>query len=247
MRTSSIKVFSLLITSVGEATGINCEYLLDILLILIWCILKLGTFLSRLISSVLYWYAVENKVSFKSINNYLAVSYYYITTDQDDVRNFRHTLPYRCRRERARIASIQTLKRGNQKCGNEDVFNLVKDSVDGIIKKEVLNNLLDILVQKQSIKRNKIGNRGRLSLPKETSQVSNKLTSGQKSVDCSQATVQYSQLIEDTSQATVETSCSETFIQSNFEGALNFKVELENLKLQVIAEIKILFLMKLVH
>ena len=32
--------------------------------------------------------------------------------------------------------------------------------------------------------------------------------------------------------------CSETFIQSNFEGALNLKVELENLKLQIIAEIK---------
>ena len=39
-------------------------------------------------------------------------------------------------------------------------------------------------------------------------------------------------------QATLETLCSETFIQSNFEGALNFKVELENLKLQIIAEIK---------
>ena len=55
------------------------------------------------------------------------------------------------------IASIQTLKRGNKKCGNE-VFNLVKGSVDGVIKKEVFKNLLDTLVQKQSIKRNKIGN-----------------------------------------------------------------------------------------
>ena len=54
------------------------------------------------------------------------------------------------------IASIQTLKRGNKKCGNEEVFNLVKDSVDGVIKKEVFNNLLDILVQNQSIKRNKL-------------------------------------------------------------------------------------------
>ena len=39
-------------------------------------------------------------------------------------------------------------------------------------------------------------------------------------------------------QATLETLCSETFIQSNFEGALNFKVDLENLKLQIIAETK---------
>ena len=51
-------------------------------------------------------------------------------------------------------------------------FNLVKDSADGVIKKEVFNNLLDILVQKQSIKKNKIGNRECLSLPKETLQVS---------------------------------------------------------------------------
>ena len=58
------------------------------------------------------------------------------------------------------IASIQTLKRGNKKCGNEEVFNLVKDSVDGVIKKELFNNLLDILVQKQSTKETKseIGN-----------------------------------------------------------------------------------------
>ena len=32
--------------------------------------------------------------------------------------------------------------------------------------------------------------------------------------------------------------CSETFLQSNFEGALNLRVELENLKLQMITEIK---------
>ena len=58
------------------------------------------------------------------------------------------------------IASIQTLTRGNKKCGNEEVFNLVKDSVDGVIKKELFNNLLDILVQKQSTKETKseIGN-----------------------------------------------------------------------------------------
>ena len=135
------------------------------------------------------------------------------------------------------IALIQTLKRGN-KCGNEEVFNLVKDSVDGVIKKEVFNNLLDILVQKQSVKRNKIGNRECLSLPKKTLQVGDKLTSCQTSVDCSQATVQSSELTVDTSQTTVETLCSEIFIQSNFEGALNLKVELENLKLQIIAEIK---------
>ena len=50
------------------------------------------------------------------------------------------------------IASIRTMKRGNKKCGNEEVFNVVKDSIDGVIRKEVFNNLLDILIQKQSVK-----------------------------------------------------------------------------------------------
>ena len=102
------------------------------------------------------------------------------------------------------IAPIQTLKRGNKKCGNEELFNLVKDLVNGVIKKEVFNNTLDILAQKYSVKRSKIGNRECFSLPKETLQVSHKLlTSGQKSVDCSQATVESGQLVEDSSQATV--------------------------------------------
>ena len=119
------------------------------------------------------------------------------------------------------------------------IFNLVKDSIESVIKKEVFNDILDILVQKESVKRNEIGNQECLFLPKETLQVSHKLlTSSQKSVDSSQITVESSQLIEDSSQATVETLCSEIFILSNFDSALNLKVELENLKLQIIAEIK---------
>ena len=94
-------------------------------------------------------------------------------------------------------------------------------------------------MQKQSVARNKIGNRECLSLLKETLQVSDKfLASGQRFVDCSQATVQSSPLIEDTSKVTVETLCSETIIQSNFEGALNLKVELEILQSKIITEIK---------
>ena len=42
------------------------------------------------------------------------------------------------------IVSIQVLKRGNKKSVNEEVFNLVEDS--SVIKKNVFNNLLDILV-----------------------------------------------------------------------------------------------------
>ena len=133
------------------------------------------------------------------------------------------------------IVSIQTLRRGIKKCGKE-AFNLVKDSVDGVIKEEVFNNLLDTSVQEQSVKRSKFGNQKCLSLPKVTLQVSHELlTSGQKFVDCSHATVKSSQLIEDSSQATVEILCRQKFTQSNFEVALNLKVELEILKLQITA------------
>ena len=115
-------------------------------------------------------------------------------------------------------ASTQTLKRGNKKCENEEVLNLVKDSIEDFIKKEIFNNLLDILVQNQSVKRNKIGNRECLSIPKETLQVSNKLlTCGQKSVDSIQKIVESGQLIEDSSYATVETLYSETFTQSTLK------------------------------
>ena len=116
------------------------------------------------------------------------------------------------------IASTQTLKRGNKKCENEEVLNLVKDSIEDVIKKEIFNNLLDILVQNQSVKRNKIGNRECLSIPKETLQVSNKLlTCGQKSVDSIQKIVESGQLIEDSSYATVETLYSEKFTQSTLK------------------------------
>ena len=74
MRISSIKVFSLLITSIGEATDIDSEYLLNVLVILIWCILKLETFISHLISSVFYWCAVTKsvvEVSFQQIFQFI--------------------------------------------------------------------------------------------------------------------------------------------------------------------------------
>ena len=74
MRISFIKVFSLLITSIGEATDIDSEYLLNVLVILIWCILKLETFISHLISSVFYWCAVTKsvvEVSFQQIFQFI--------------------------------------------------------------------------------------------------------------------------------------------------------------------------------
>ena len=70
------------------------------------------------------------------------------------------------------------------------LYPILTEEKDSVIKKEVFNNLLDILVQNQSLKRNKIGNWECLSRTKETLQVSKEfLTSGQKSVDSSQTIV----------------------------------------------------------
>ena len=63
------------------------------------------------------------------------------------------------------IASIQTLKRGNNKCGKDEVFRLFRDSVDDVTK-ETFDKLLDLLIQNQSVRLNIAGNRECLSLPK---------------------------------------------------------------------------------
>ena len=65
------------------------------------------------------------------------------------------------------IAFIQTLKQGNEKCGKDDVFKLVKDSLDEKIVREIFEELLESLNQSQSIKPNAFGDGKCLSLPKE--------------------------------------------------------------------------------
>lgn len=55
------------------------------------------------------------------------------------------------------IAFIQTLKQGNEKCGKDDVFELVKDSLDEKIARETFEELLESLIQSQSIKPNAFG------------------------------------------------------------------------------------------
>ena len=64
------------------------------------------------------------------------------------------------------IASIQTLKRGNKKCGKDEVFRLFRDSVDDVTR-ETFGKLLELLIQNQSVKLNIVGNRECLLLPKE--------------------------------------------------------------------------------
>ena len=65
------------------------------------------------------------------------------------------------------IASIQTLKRAKQKCGKEEVFNLVIDSINDDISKEMFENILMQLIDNKSVKLNIIGDRTCLSIPKE--------------------------------------------------------------------------------
>ena len=64
------------------------------------------------------------------------------------------------------VASIHTLKRGNKKCGNDEVFQLVSESLENEIIREFDENL-ETLIQKQQMKSNCYGNRTCLSIPKE--------------------------------------------------------------------------------
>ena len=67
------------------------------------------------------------------------------------------------------IASIQTLKRKNKRCGRDEVFELVKDSTDDdTVTKETFDKLLNQLINSNSVKLNTVGNRECLSLPTES-------------------------------------------------------------------------------
>ena len=67
------------------------------------------------------------------------------------------------------IASIQTLKRKNKRCGSDEVFELVKDSTDDdTVTKETFDKLLNQLINSNSVKLNTVGNRECLSLPTES-------------------------------------------------------------------------------
>ena len=67
------------------------------------------------------------------------------------------------------IASIQTLKRKNKRCGGDEVFELVKASTDDdTVTKETFDKLLNQLINSNSVKLNTVGNREYLSLPTES-------------------------------------------------------------------------------
>ena len=64
------------------------------------------------------------------------------------------------------VASIETPKRNNKKCGKEGVLHLVQESVDGEITKEHFEELLDKLIKCHSVQIKLVGTGTCLSLPK---------------------------------------------------------------------------------
>ena len=65
------------------------------------------------------------------------------------------------------LASIQTLKRSNKKCGNEEVFELVLESLDNPIDRNYFDETIEILIQNRKIKLSCYANKSCLSLPKQ--------------------------------------------------------------------------------
>ena len=63
------------------------------------------------------------------------------------------------------IASIETLKHGNKKCDTDEVFVLVKDSLEKAITMESFEQSLELLQANHSIKCNIISNQTCLSIP----------------------------------------------------------------------------------
>ena len=65
------------------------------------------------------------------------------------------------------IASIQTLKRNNKKCGNDEVFDLVSESLVNQAEREFFDKELEVLIKDQKVKSKFYANRTCLSIPKE--------------------------------------------------------------------------------
>ena len=64
------------------------------------------------------------------------------------------------------IASIETLKRQKSKCGKDEVFKLVKDTIEENITRDIFDKTLDSLIESGSEKCSLISNRTCLSLRK---------------------------------------------------------------------------------
>ena len=64
------------------------------------------------------------------------------------------------------IATIQTLKRNNKNCGNDEVFDLVSESLVNQVEREFFDKELKVLIKDQKVKSSFYANRTCLSIPK---------------------------------------------------------------------------------
>ena len=123
------------------------------------------------------------------------------------------------------IASARTLKRGNKKCGREEVSKLVNDTLCKEICKDLFNEKLDSLIEKRFIKCNIISNRKCLSLPKDSELHHRSIQSTQDVSSVHEHLNPYPLLDSETNRK-----------------SFPFEEELETFKLQLISEIKNLIL-----
>ena len=65
------------------------------------------------------------------------------------------------------ITSIHILKRGKKKCGREDVYSLVKESLDYEISIDNYHKTLNSLIESKSVVANTRKNQECLSMPKD--------------------------------------------------------------------------------
>ena len=123
------------------------------------------------------------------------------------------------------VASVRTLKRGNKKCGREEVSKLLKDTLCNENCKNLFNKKLDSLIEKQFIKYNIISNRECWSLPKDSALHHRSIQSTQ----------------DDSGVHEHLKSCPLLDSETNRK-SFAFKEELETFKVQLISEIKNLIL-----
>ena len=65
------------------------------------------------------------------------------------------------------IATIQTLKRNNKKCGNDEVFDLVSESLVNQVERKFFDKELEVLIKDQKVKSSFCAHRTCLSISKE--------------------------------------------------------------------------------
>ena len=84
------------------------------------------------------------------------------------------------------VASVQTLKRNNKKCGNEEIFRLIQESVASEVTKEVLEELLDALAEGHYVKTKLLQTRTYRETLQNSDQCSNNNESSNESLACNE-------------------------------------------------------------